>query len=129
MVGLDTGFFYLIFKGDERILDRWSKFVRDDIFPVVSILTIGEMLYLSYRFEDQKRFKDIISNIEIFSNIVDVNRDIIERAAKLKHGIGMPYVDSIILSTFLNEGCVEVHTTDKNHFRNFKKKGINVIVW
>lgn len=48
--------------------------------------------------------------------IVPVSVRIAARSAQYRHGIGLPTVDSVILSTFLERGCEKMLSTD-NDFR------------
>jgi predicted nucleic acid-binding protein len=47
---------------------------------------------------------------------VPVSVEIAAAAAGYRHGLGLPTVDSIVLSTFANQGCERMLTTD-GHFR------------
>jgi predicted nucleic acid-binding protein len=58
-----------------------------------------------------------------------VDRPIVEKAASFKAGRGIPYVDSIILATFLLAGCREIHTTDRKHFAEIENKGISFVFY
>ena len=49
MVGLDTGFFVGLMKGDSKPVGFWSSLAEGDNLPVVSMLTLGELLYISFR--------------------------------------------------------------------------------
>ena len=40
-----------------------------------------------------------------------------------------PYIDSIILSTFMLTGCREIHTTGRNHFSEIKNKGLSFVFY
>ena len=71
----------------------------------------------------------MVKGIEAACNVKVVDQEIAERAAGLKHSRGMPYVDSIILATFMVAGCKEIHTSDKNHFKNLGHKGLSVVFW
>lgn len=129
MVGLDTGFFIALMKKDEKAKQFWSRLSSSEDFPIVSVLTLGEILYFSYRVGKSAQGKKIVKGIDTACSVKVVDRDIIEKAAALKHGRGMPHVDSLILATFLISGCKEIHTTDKNHFKNIGQKGLNVVFW
>lgn len=129
MVGLDTGFFIALMKKDKKAQQYWSSLsVRMD-FPIVSVLTLGEILYFSYRVGKPAHGKKMVKGIETACSVRVVDQEITEKAAGLKHGRGMPYVDSLILSTFMIAECKEIHTSDKNHFNNLREKGLKVVFW
>ena len=78
-------------------------------------------IYFSFRI---KIFSNLIlqiaESIYIATRVLPIDRGIVEKAATLKASRGMPYVDSLILATFLSVGCKQIHTTDKKHFSAIK---------
>jgi len=99
MVGLDTGFFIALMKKDKKARGKPAQ------------------------------GKKMVKGIETACSVKVVDQEITEMAAGLKHGRGMPYVDSFILATFMIAGCQEIHTSDKNHFQNLGQKGLSVVFW
>ena len=129
MVGIDTGFFIGLMKGDPKPIQFWASLVDSDILPVISMLTLGELLYISFRLGQPDRCKELVDSIDKSARVMPVDRPIVEKAASLKAGRGIPYIDSIILSTFMLTGCREIHTTDRNHFAEIKNKGISFVFY
>jgi predicted nucleic acid-binding protein len=129
MVGLDTGYFVGLIQGEKNIISHWQSLKSGEIIPYVSVLTLGELLYLTIRAGKPEQGRKMIEGIEKTSMVVNVDRQIVERAATLKGGHGIPYVDSIIIASFLENGCKEIHTKDRKHFREIKAKGIKIIIW
>lgn len=127
MVGLDTGFFVGMIRGNQDIIDIWEELNSADTAPVVSVLTLGELLYISFRTGTPDVGKALVDNIDMASRVVPVDRKIIEKAAALKAGRAIPYIDAIILATFMLNDCRTIHTTDRNHFSEIKNKGIDFI--
>jgi predicted nucleic acid-binding protein len=127
MVGLDTGFFVGMIKGKQDIIDIWEELNIGDTAPVVSVLTLGELLYISFRTGTPDVGKALVENIDQASRVVPVDRKVIEKAAALKAGRAIPYIDAIILATFMLNDCRTIHTTDRNHFSEIKNKGIDFI--
>jgi predicted nucleic acid-binding protein len=127
MVGLDTGFFVGMIKGNQPIFEIWQNLNSGDTLPVVSVLTLGELLYISIRTGTPDVGKALIDNIDLSSRVIAVSRNIIEKAASLKAGRSLPYIDSIILATFMLNGCKTIHTTDRNHFSKIKNRDINFV--
>jgi predicted nucleic acid-binding protein len=124
MVGIDTGFFVGLMKGDTKPIEFWASLVDGDRLPVISMLTLGELLYISFRIGLPDKGKELVDSIDKSARVMPVDRPIVEKAASLKAGRGIPYIDSIILSTFMLTGCREIHTTDRNHFSEIKNKGL-----
>ncbi len=129
MVGIDTGFFVGLMKGDPTPIEFWVSLVDSDILPVISMLTLGELLYISFRIGRPAKGKELVDSIDKSARVVPVDRPIVEKAASLKAGRGIPYIDSIILATFMLAGCIEIHTTDRNHFADIKNKDISFVFY
>jgi predicted nucleic acid-binding protein len=129
MVGLDTGYFIGMIKGEKDIIAHWENLKNNQIVPYVSVLTLGEILYFTIRVGKPAQGRKMVEGIEKMSNVVDVNKQVVERAAALKGGRGIPYVDSIIIASFLENGCKEIHTKDRNHFEEVKNKGLKIVIW
>lgn len=129
MVGLDTGFFVGLMKEDQRTIDVWQGLAGSDSLPVVSMLTLGELLYIAFRTGKPDAGVSLVDHIDASSNVVSPDRPIIEKAAALKAGRSIPYIDAIILATFMLAGCKTIHTTDRNHFSEIKNKGISFIFY
>ncbi len=129
MVGLDTGFFISLMKNSKGVKEAWKGIREQEAFPIVSILTIGEILYLAYRIGEPEQGHKMVKGIGLAASVQAVDQNITEKAAGLKHGRGMPYVDALILATFFEAKCKEIHTTDRVHFRNLGQKGIRFIYW
>ncbi len=129
MVGLDTGYFLGLIQGESNIINHWETLKAEEAAPYVSVLTIGELLYISMRAGKPEQGRKMIEGIEKVSNIVNVDTQITERAAGLKAGLGIPYVDAIIISSFLENGCREIHTKDRGHFKEVKRKGLKIVFW
>jgi predicted nucleic acid-binding protein len=129
MVGLDTGFFVALMEGEERAVALWDELSLRSDPPIVSVLSLGEILYLSYRAGRPAQGRRMVQGIEMACSVKDVGQETVLKAAGLKHGRGIPYVDSLILATFLLGGCDEIHTSDRGHFKRRQKGSPRVIEW
>jgi predicted nucleic acid-binding protein len=129
MVGIDTGFFVGLMKGDPKPVEFWTSLADSDTLPVISMLTLGELLYISFRIGQPGQGKELVDSIDKSARVMPVDRPIVERAASLKAGRGITYIDAIILSTFMLSGCREIHTTDRNHFTEIKNKDISFVFY
>ena len=128
-IGIDTGFFVGLMKGDPTPIEFWASLIDSDALPVISMLTLGELLYISFRLGRPAKGKELVDSIDKSARVMPVDRPIVEKAASLKAGRGIPYIDSIILATFMLAGCREIHTTDRNHFAKIKNKGISFVFY
>ncbi len=129
VVGLDTGFFILLMKENEHAIKVWHTFLDNRDNLIVSVLTIGELLYMSYRVRQPDAGQRLILGINQATEVIPVDQSLVEKAAGLKAGRGTPYVDAIILATFMMHNCEEIHTTDRNHFGEIKNKGLEFVFW
>ena len=129
MVGLDTGFFVGLMKGDSKPVGFWSSLAEGDNLPVVSMLTLGELLYISFRLGQPDQGGALVDSIDKSARVIPVDRPLVEKAASLKAGRGIPNIDSIILATFMLAGCTEIHTTDKSHFAEIKNNGLSFVFY
>lgn len=129
MVGLDTGFFIALMKGEDEAIDCWDTLAHREVLSVVSVLTLGELLYIGYRTGKPKIGMKMVEHIKMVTRVIPVDFDIIEKAASLKAGRGIPYIDAIILATFLLSGCTQIHTTDRKHFSGIRNKGVKMIYY
>ncbi len=129
MVGIDTGFFVGLMKGNSKPVEFWTSLADSDTLPVISMLTLGELLYISFRLGQPDKGKELVDSIEKSARVLPVDRPIVEKAASFKAGQSIPYIDSIILATFMLFGCREIHTTDRNHFSEIKNKGISFVFY
>ncbi len=127
MVGLDTGFFIAHINGEPAALSFWNELAQSDLPPVVSLLTIGELLYIGHRLNKPAVTRKVVESIHMATNVLSIDLDIVDKAATLKAGRGMPYIDALIFATFLKAGCTEIHTTDKKHFSGIHMKGVKLV--
>ena len=44
-----------------------------------------------------------------WKEILSVDENIAIRAASLKHGLAIPFIDALIMAMFLEAGCKEIH--------------------
>ncbi len=129
MVGLDTAYFIGMMEGQENILDHWKSLKERSINPYVSVLTIGELLYFTMRVGKPYEGRRMVHGIENIAHVIDINKPIVERAADLKGGKGIPFIDSLVISSFLEHNCHEIHTKDRRHFTRIKNKNLKIIIW
>ena len=127
MIGLDTGFFFKLLKGNHQVTEIFEE-LDDDTDLCVSCLTIFELKRLSLKGAlEQDAVKKLIDNIMSLCHIAWLdNIEIHDVAAGLSHGLGIPAVDSLILAGFVLNGSETIYTTD-SHMEKYVKKGVQVI--
>jgi predicted nucleic acid-binding protein len=127
MIGLDTGFFFKLLKGNHQATEIFEE-LDDDTDLCVSCLTIFELKRLSLKGAlEQDAVNNLIDNIMSLCHIAWLDKiEIHDVAAGLSHGLGMPAVDSLILAGFILNGSETIYTTD-SHMEKYVKKGVQVI--
>jgi predicted nucleic acid-binding protein len=127
MIGLDTGFFFKLLKGNRQATEIFEH-IDDDTDLCVSCLTIFELKRLSLRGAlEEATVNGLVDNIMSLCHISWLNNvDIHNVAAGLSHGLGIPATDSLILAGFILNGSETIYTTD-SHMEKYVKKGVRVI--
>lgn len=127
MIGLDTGFFIELLKGNLKAVEVWQDIINGDDC-VTSCLTLFELKRLSLKGRLNPDDSDaLIEAIMAISKVIWLdNLKIHESAASLSHGTGIPAIDSLILASFLISDVKTVYTTD-SHFESYKKKEVEIV--
>ncbi|MCE7981904.1 MAG: type II toxin-antitoxin system VapC family toxin [Caldilinea sp. CFX5] len=117
-IGIDTSFFISQINGQPRAVQIWQEFLEGKHQFIVSTLSIHEIFIYFYRRGTGELASQWQSLLIEFKNIVivPVSVDIAARSARLRHGMGLPAIDSLLLATFLHQNCELIVSTD-NHFR------------
>jgi len=127
MIGLDTGFFVKLLKGDHRAAEIFEQ-LNDGTDLCVSCLTIFELKRLSLKGAlELDTVNKLIDNITALAHVSWLdNIEIHDIAAGLSHGLGIPAVDSLILAGLVSNGSEIIYTTD-SHMEKYVKKNVQVI--
>ena len=118
LIGVDTGFFISQMNGQPRAVQIWQEFLEGKHQFVVSTLTIHEIFIYFYKRGTGELATEWLSSLTAIDNIImiPVSIAIAAQSARFRHGMGLPAVDSLLLSTFLHRRCELIISTD-NHFR------------
>jgi predicted nucleic acid-binding protein len=124
LLGADTGFFVAYANNHPRALEIWQQLISGLHTLVVSTLTISEILvYFYQRGEGDKgqEWVELMTGSESIQ-VAPVSIGIAARSAGYRHGLGLPTVDAVILSTFVERACDRMLTTDSHfHIANEQK--------
>ncbi|OQX76169.1 MAG: hypothetical protein B6D64_10340 [Bacteroidetes bacterium 4484_276] len=125
LIGVDTGFFIELKNENQKAKEIWNKIVKSEDELAISVLSINEILVYFFRNGKSKQGKELLTLLKIFPNIklIPVSERIAELSAGYRYGLGIPTIDSLILTTFIYERCDKVISTDK-HFLKAKKQNI-----
>jgi len=124
MIGLDTGFFVEVLRNNPLTVEVWKQIMEGEA-AVVSCLTLYEIKRLA-----NKGAIESVAAATLMEAIVGMtkviwigNREILEAAAGLSHGLGIPSIDALILAGFVAHKTDVIYSTDA-HFQNYRKKGV-----
>ncbi len=122
--GFDTGFFIRLLEGEPRAVSVWSRLAGPGEKGVVSCLTLFELerLYLKGALRAWPQLGPALAEV---CAVAWLNGDILSRAARMSHGLGIPAIDSMILASMLHEGAETIYTTDR-HLTCYKNKRISI---
>jgi len=125
VIGVDTGFFIELKNDNQRAVDIWNKVINGEEELIVSVLTINEIIVHFFRKGLSKEGKKLLTLMKLFPNItlMPVSERISEISAGYRFGLGIPTVDSLILTTFITEQCDKVISTDP-HFLKAKEQNL-----
>ena len=128
VLGADTGFFVLFANGHSRALEIWQELASGLHTLVVSTLTINEILVYFYRRGNGDRAQEWIDLVVETDSIqvVPVTVQIAAGSAQYRLSFGLPTVDSVILATFLEQGCEKMLSTDGDFHIVDKRKVLAV---
>ncbi len=125
VIGVDTGFFIKLKKDNARAKEIWEKVINGEEELAVSVLSINEILVYFFRNGKSESGKEILSLLKLLPNIklIPVSERTAELSAGYRYGLGIPTIDSLILTTFIYERCDKVISTDK-HFLKANEQNI-----
>ena len=124
MIGLDTGFFIELMNGNPEALTLWKSGLDDKVDLVVSSLTLFEIERLGLKGK-LKEFEAILDAINSVTLVAWLDSEILSRAARLSHGLGIPSMDSLILASLTAYEVKDIYTTD-SHFQTYNRKEVAI---
>ena len=128
VTGADTGFFIEYANGNATAKEIWDKVSNGEEELIVSVISLNEISVYFFRKGSIKEKDELINLIKLMPNIdlVPVSAKISEESAKHRHSLGIPTVDSLILTTFILQGCKEIIATDRHFEKADEQKLIKV---
>lgn len=90
----------------------------------MSCLTLFEIERLGLKGKIRD-FEVILESVNGLCTVVWLDREVLNKGARLSHGLGIPAVDSLILASLVCVGCTEIHTTD-SHFEVYRSAAVIV---
>lgn len=118
-IGLDTGFFVELLAGQPDCVGLWQRLLEGQARGVVCCVSLTELRRLGLRGALEMPDVDLLwEAIPAVCTLVWLDTPaVLERAARLSHGEGLPLVDALILAGLEAGGAGEVWTTDADLVR------------
>jgi predicted nucleic acid-binding protein len=129
MIGLDTGFFVELVRGNKQALDVFNKISEGEEDACISCLTLYELKKLSLRDSiPLETGATLIDNLMSFCSVSWLDQlQTHELAAGFSHSFVIPGIDSLILAGLVTSKADKIYTTDK-HMMAYKNKTTPVIL-
>jgi predicted nucleic acid-binding protein len=124
MIGLDTGFFLELLNGNNEAIRLWESCLDDQVDFAVSALSLFEVERLGLKGK-LKNVEAVLNAINDVTSVVWPDQEILSKAARLSHGLGIPAVDSLILASLVSVECSEIYTTD-SHLEAYQNNNVTV---
>jgi predicted nucleic acid-binding protein len=124
-IGADTGFFIALIEGSARSETYWNGIISGQDELIMSVLTIHELLVHFYKRGKGDLAKEWLTLLHTLDNvqILTVTEVMAEQSAGYRHGLGIPTVDSLIITTFVLTRCELVLSRDGD-FEQAHKHGL-----
>jgi predicted nucleic acid-binding protein len=114
MDGLDTGFFFDLWSSTDQSKSLWRAITEHDEPAAVSSVTLFELtrhglvgrLPLSFA-------ETVVEQADVAYEQAPVDpTDVLNRAARIAHGMGLPMADAFIAASLEHVGCDALYTGD-----------------
>ncbi len=107
MDGFDTGFFFHLWAQRDAALARWRAITRDDEQAAVSSITLFEMSRHALVGRLDRSFVDTVVQRagDAYTHAPVDPTDVLRRAARIAHGMGLPMADALIAASLEAVGC------------------------
>ena len=116
MEGFDTGFFFDLRTGETDVQDLWRSVMERDVPAAVSSVTLFELTrHGLLRRLDPEFTTAVVERAGVAFEQADIDPpDVLVRAARITHGMGLPMADALIAASLEHGGCNRVHTSDSD---------------
>jgi len=116
MEGLDTGYFFDLRAGTPETQALWRTVTERDDPTAVSSITLYELSRhgLVGRLDSEFTTAIVAEAGIAFTQAGVDSVDVLSRAARITHGMGLPMADALIAASLEHAGCDRVHTSDSD---------------
>jgi len=130
LLGADTGFFIQLKNAHPMVLTIWKQVIDEAVKLIVSTVSINEILVHYYRRCKSNDARELLKQMKALGNIdfVPVTEDIAEKSAGYRYALNLSTIDSLVLATFVAQGCDQIITTDGD-FKIAEEQKICKVMW
>jgi predicted nucleic acid-binding protein len=114
MIGFDSSFFFAYVDGNSDAVRTYRAVMEDGRPAALSSITLFELRRHSFRGAIERDFVDeviAITGVAFMQAGVD-DVAVLDRAARIAHGMGLATADALIAASLEQIGCTRLHTTD-----------------
>lgn len=119
MVGLDTSFFFSFKAGHDPAVNVYADIAEHGRGAAVSTVTVFELLRHGYVGRLDRDFaKETAERVGVaFHRAGTDEHEVLRRAARIAHGVGLPMADAMIAASLEKAGCGQLFTNDRDFER------------
>jgi predicted nucleic acid-binding protein len=121
VIGLDTGFFFLLSDADSAATHLLERITETDEDAAVSSIAIYEVVRHGMRGALPSNVVDLlIDNVADAFTLAGVDDlAVLRRAAGIRHGMGIHMADALIAASLERVGCTVFYTTNGADFERY----------
>lgn len=114
MESFDTSFFFAFKAGHERAVTLYRDVTEQGREAAVSTVTVFELLRHGYTGRLDRDFaEEAAGDVGVaFRRAGTDQQQVLRRAARIAHGMGLPMADAMIAASLEHVGCDRLHTGD-----------------
>ena len=124
-LGADSWLLFKVAEKDDAAILLLKEVEYGKHRLIVSVLSFGEIKVGMYRLGKPQLAEEAIMNFVAIPNVevVNVDLEVVDEAARRKSSLGLSFVDSLILASALIKGC-EIFVTGDSDFEIVEKQNI-----
>jgi predicted nucleic acid-binding protein len=129
MIGLDTGFFVELLRGNPETVTVFDDIANGETEACVSCITLYELKKLALKGHIPPVItSSLVESIMTFCSMSWLdNVEVHDLAAGIAHSTGIPGLDCLILAGLISSHAGVIYTTDK-HMTEYKRRGTRVML-
>ena len=116
MEGFDTSFFFAFKEGHERAIEFYRAVTEQGREAAASTVTVFELLRHGYTGRLDRDFaEEAAADVGVaFQRAGTDEQEVLRRAARITHGMGLPMADALIAASLEHVGCDRLYTRDRD---------------